>query len=99
MTEGIRHHICMPQFILEGEVKFGEKVLPPRLLGHKLLLGCKATRHHIVSEDYKVRSEEVMASCPHVVDHCGHLLLMHRVQSLGVTKLPPFKSHWVAHLH
>lgn len=83
---------------MEGEVKFGEKILSPNLLWSKLLLGGEVAHYHIVGEDCEGGVQEVVAPCPHAVDHGGHLL-MHWVLSLSVVELLVFEGDQVASLY
>lgn len=89
LAKDICHHVRVPQFITESEVKFSKEILSPYLLQSELLLGGEAARHHVVSEDYEVGAEEVVGSFLYPLEHvvmflllghegCGHL------SSLGV---------------
>lgn len=97
-TKGICHHVRLPRFIPEGEVKLGKKILPSRLLQSEFLLGGEAARRHVVGEDGEVGAEEVVALCPQIVDHGDHLLLVHQIPLFGVAKLPTFEGNRVTFL-
>ena len=62
-------------------------------------MSLKVARGDIIGFNYELTPEQVMSPCAKAMYHRSHLLLLDRIQPLGVVELPTFKGNGMTLLH